>query len=143
MLWPATALRLLFSALLLVTGCAKLLNISGFAAVVDRYAVLPSTLTVPGAWTLAIAELGLGLWLLSCWRLAAAATATIALHILYLAWMLAALVRGLSLPNCGCFGVYWPRPLTWYSPLEDLVLVALAILLWRTSRRHIEATRRR
>ena len=128
--WPARILRLLFAALLLVTGGAKLLDIEGFAAVVDSYALLPALLITPSTWALAIMEIGLGLWLLSNRRLGAAAVLLIALHLLYLLWLMVALARGLSLPNCGCFGVYWPRPLTWFSPLEDLALLLLATLLW-------------
>ena len=47
----------------------------------------------------------------------------------YAIWMTIALLRGLDLPNCGCFGVFFPQPLTWQSPLEDLVLVAFCSLL--------------
>jgi hypothetical protein len=43
------------------------------------------------------------------------------------------LFRGIALENCGCFGVYLARPLTTSSPLEDLVIVALALLLLRLS----------
>jgi hypothetical protein len=35
------------------------------------------------------------------------------------------------LENCGCFGVFFPQPLRWYSPLEDLVLVGLCLALRR------------
>jgi hypothetical protein len=40
-------------------------------------------------------------------------------------------VRGLDLTNCGCFGLFFPQPLRWYTPLEDVVLVALCYLLGR------------
>ena len=36
------------------------------------------------------------------------------------------LLRGLELPNCGCFGVFYGRPLTWISPLEDVLLIYLS-----------------
>lgn len=132
--WPEIALRLFFTVLLLITGGAKLLDIHGFVGIVDSYAMLPDALTPPSAFALAVWEIILGLWLLSRWKCRAAAVALIALHMLYLLWLLAALARGLSLPNCGCFGVYWPRPLTWQSPLEDLALLLLAIVLWRIGR---------
>jgi hypothetical protein len=131
------ALRLFFALLLLATGGTKLLDIPGFAAVIDSYVLLPAALAVPSAWALAVAEIALGLWLLSARRIAVAAVVVAALHLSYLLWLLIALIRGLSLPNCGCFGVYWPRPLTWLSPLEDLALLMLAIILWRMSSRRI------
>ena len=40
------------------------------------------------------------------------------------------LARGLTLANCGCFGVFLARPLSWESPLEDLVALALCGFLW-------------
>ena len=33
------------------------------------------------------------------------------------------LFRGIDLPNCGRYGVFFPQPLRWYSPLEDMILV--------------------
>jgi uncharacterized membrane protein YphA (DoxX/SURF4 family) len=132
--WPTITLRLFFAALLLISGGAKLVDIHGFVGVVESYAALPTALTPPSAWALAITEVALGLWLLSRWKPSAAAIVLIALHALYLLWLLVALARGLSLPNCGCFGVYWPRPLTWQSPLEDMALLLFAIMLWRSAR---------
>lgn len=31
--------------------------------------------------------------------------------------------RRIDVPNCGCYGVFFPQPLRWYSPLEDMILV--------------------
>jgi hypothetical protein len=41
------------------------------------------------------------------------------------------LARGVALENCGCFGAFLARPLTAWTPLEDLALAALAALAWR------------
>jgi hypothetical protein len=128
----AVALRAAFAALLLVTGGAKLLDLRGFAQVVGTYQVLPDALLMPAGTGLALAEVALGLWIASGLRAIAAAWATILLHLGYLAWLLLALVRGLAVPNCGCFGVYWARRLTPWTPLEDVVLLALALLLYRS-----------
>jgi hypothetical protein len=49
----------------------------------------------------------------------------------YAVWMTISLLRGLELTNCGCFGVFFPQPLRWYSPLEDLVLVGMCYALSR------------
>lgn len=40
-----------------------------------------------------------------------------------------ALHRGLQIANCGCFGVYWARPLTAVTLVEDALLLALACLM--------------
>ncbi len=123
-------LRLLFAALLLTAAAAKLLDMPGFASVVDSYAAVPTIGLSAAAWALALSELALGAWLLSGMQTRRAAIALIALHLLYLIWIMLALVRDLAIPNCGCFGVYWPRPLTWVTPIEDLALLLLAGTLW-------------
>lgn len=103
----------------------------GFIGVVDSYQSLPAMLITPAAWALMLTELGLALVLLSGRQLVLVAWLLIAMHFMYLIWTTAALVRGLDLANCGCFGVYLPRPLRWYSPLEDLFLMLVAIAFWR------------
>ena len=76
----------------------------------------------------------LGLWVLSGRHLPQAALATVLLNSIYAVWMAVSLARGLDLPNCGCYGVYFPQPLRWYSPLEDLVLITLGLTLRRLAR---------
>jgi hypothetical protein len=51
------------------------------------------------------------------------------LNATYASGLIVTLVRGLDLPNCGCYGVFFPQPLRWYSPLEDLVLVGICYAL--------------
>lgn len=133
--WWAQLLRGLFALLMLATAIGKLLDMPGFYDIVASYRSLPDVLVPPSAWALTLAELGLSIWLVLGRRLPQAALVLIAMHAMYFGWTLTALQRGLVLSNCGCFGVYWARPLTIYSPLEDLVLVAMAALLWRAARR--------
>ena len=127
-------LRLAFAALLLVAGIAKLLDLPGFVAVVATYQTLPGFLLAPAALALTLAELALGAWLLSGHRVVEAAIATALLHLGYLGWLVLALARGLDLPNCGCFGVFWPQRLTPWMLLEDGVLLALSVLLYLGAR---------
>ena len=124
-------LRAFFVLLMASTGIAKLLDMHGFYAIVASYQTLPDVLVPFCAWALALTETGLALWLLSGKALRWAAVIIMLLHLMYLAWLLLALLRGLTLDNCGCFGVYWARPLTWWSPLEDYVLFLFALLFWR------------
>ena len=81
------------------------------------------------AWGIALAEVALGLWLAGGRAMRSAASGLIAIHLAYLAWLSVAALRGLAIENCGCFGVFWPRPLTWQTFVEDAVLLALALLL--------------
>jgi Methylamine utilisation protein MauE len=126
-------LRGIFILLLLASGLGKAADMAGFYAVVGSYQALPDALIPPSAWLLMLTELVLATWLIGAHHLRWAALTLIGLHLIYLGWTLLALWRGLALDNCGCFGVYFPRPLTWQTPLEDAALLALAFSLWYTA----------
>lgn len=133
--WAVNIPRGLFVALLLAAGVGKLLDMPGFYEIVDSYRILPRALVPLSAWALALSELALAAWLVWGRRLGLAALALVALHAMYLLWILITLARGIELGNCGCFGVYLARPLRWYTPFEDFALIALAVGLWLASRR--------
>ena len=40
-------------------------------------------------------------------------------------------LRGMAVPHCGCFGVFWSRPLSWLTVSEDLVFVLCSWALYR------------
>jgi len=130
-----TALRLVLQIFIgvVIFGSAlgKSLDLSGFVEVLRTYQAFPDF----ALWPLALAVTGfefvLGVWLLSGWRLQTSALVALGLNAGYVVWMTISLLRGLELSNCGCFGVFFPQPLRWYSPLEDLVLVAMCYALSR------------
>jgi methylamine utilization protein MauE len=131
-------LRVGIGLVLLATAAGKLLDIPGFARILENYEVFPrgaSLLWI--AWLVSLAELFLALWLFSARRLRAAALSALLLHLLYAAWSGMAILRGLRLSNCGCFGVFLARPLTWRTVEEDVTLAALsaALLLLARKRR--------
>jgi hypothetical protein len=119
--------------ILLATAVGKLVDVRGFAAVLESYRALPPASL--GAFAVAIpaAELLLALWLFSGRNTLGAAVSSAAMHAAYATWSAAALGRGLVIPNCGCFGVFLARPLTWETVGEDLAMVALSLLLARLS----------
>ncbi|MEN8664093.1 MAG: MauE/DoxX family redox-associated membrane protein [Polycyclovorans sp.] len=129
------SLRGLFALLMLSTSVTKLLDMPGFYAIVDSYRVLPAVLITPSAWALVTTELLLFAWLLWGRQLRWVGLALVVMHTVYLVWISVALARGLELDNCGCFGVYFARPLRWYTPLEDLALIAMAVAFWALARR--------
>lgn len=131
----ALVLRGFFAVLLLITAVTKLADFSGFVQIVASFDVLPAPLLVPAAWMLTLLELGLGLWLLSGWLLCGASIGLLALHSAYLLWLSAALLRGMEIQNCGCFGVYWARPLGIQTLVEEAVLLLLAVGLVVSCRR--------
>jgi len=128
--WPVGAAAVLALAFL-ATGFGKLLDVPGFAAVLDGYRIWPMSLLLPVAAAVTIAELAIGVGLLrQRWRQRAAiAAAALALGNALLLTL--TLLRGLELDNCGCFGVFLARPLRPWTPLEDVALLALALLVRR------------
>jgi hypothetical protein len=120
--------------LLSATGTGKLLDVSGFVQVLSTYHTLPDWLQWPAAITLIGVELLLGAWLFSGWWLSHAALASVALHSMFTCWSIATLWRSIKVPNCGCFGVFWGRPLTWGTVGEDLVLVGISWTLYALAR---------
>ena len=128
-------MRFAIGAILLATAVGKLLDIPGFARVLGTYnAFLPGAL-VPIAVTIPVAELALAFWLFSGRNLAASALASAGMHGAYALWSAVSVLRGLKLPNCGCFGVFLARPLGWSTVFEDLVLFGASLGLWVLVRR--------
>jgi Methylamine utilisation protein MauE len=115
---------------LLLTGGAKLFDVTGFAAVLHSYRFFPRNLIWPVAVSVIITELGLALWLIWGRCLVRAAQASIALHVSYACWAVYMLLRGKPIFNCGCFGSVFARPLSWMTVVEDLVMVSLSAALY-------------
>ncbi len=142
--WPSAVLRWFFVLLLAASATGKFADMNGFHEIVRTYRTLPSTWVPMASWLLAFTEVLLSFALafaptiLSRFGRAAGLTALLqgrfaavfGLHLLYLAWLTRALISGYSIPNCGCFGVYWARPLSIYTLVEDLVLLIMAGWLW-------------
>ena len=122
--------RLLIGAVLLASALGKSLDMPGFVDVLVTYQLFPDW----SLWALALGITGiewvLGVWILVGWRLSTGALIALCLNGLYAIGLVVTLVRGLDLPNCGCYGVFFPQPLRWYSPLEDLVLVGICVVVW-------------
>lgn len=124
-------LQTLLGAVILGSAIGKAFDLPGFVAVLVTYRAFPSFSLWPVAIVVTVFEAVLGGLLLSGKRIREAALASIALNAGYAIWLTLSLARGLDLKNCGCFGIFLARPLTWQSPLEDLVMVALSAALFR------------
>jgi uncharacterized membrane protein YphA (DoxX/SURF4 family) len=129
--WLQWVLRVVLGGILLASALGKSFDLPGFVQVLVTYRAFPDWSLWPVALLITTIEWVLGLWVLSGCHRPKAALATVLLNGVYAVWMTVSLYRGLDLPNCGCYGVYFPQPLRWYSPLEDLVLVALGLAWWR------------
>lgn len=121
--------RLLIGGVLLASALGKSLDLPGFVDVLDTYRLFPNW----SSWLFALGitgiEWALAVWILIGWQLSTGALIALSLNGLYAVGLVVTLLRGLDLPNCGCYGVFFPQPLRWYSPLEDLVLVGICLVL--------------
>lgn len=131
MTWTALTwgCRLLISGVLLASALGKSLDLSGFVDVVATYRLFPDWSIWPVALGITGIEWGLAVWILVGWQLPTGALMAMMLNGLYAMGLFVTLIRGLDLPNCGCYGVFFPQPLRWYSPIEDLVLVGMCYVL--------------
>ena len=123
-------LRLLTGGVLLVSALGKSLDLQGFADVLVTYRLFPDWSLWPLGLGITGIEWGLTAWILVGWRLPTGALLAMMLNSLYAIGLIVTLLRGLDLPNCGCYGVFFPQPLRWYSPLEDLALAGICYALY-------------
>ncbi|GJL54551.1 MAG: hypothetical protein NPIRA02_16830 [Nitrospirales bacterium] len=111
------------------SALGKALDLTGFADVLKNYQAFSGSALYSIAFAVTGFEFLLGAWILSGRHLTTSAMTAAVMNVVYAGWMTVTLLRGLNLDNCGCFGVFFPRPLKWFSPIEDLVMVALCVLL--------------
>lgn len=128
------ALQFFIGGVFLASALGKSLDLPGFVEVLKTYQAFSDVMLWPLALVVTGIEWVLGVWVLSGWRLAIASLAAAGLNGIYAVWMTSTILRGLELENCGCFGVFFPQPLRWYSPIEDLVLVGLCWGLRRVTK---------
>lgn len=127
--------RLFIGAVLLASALGKSLDLPGFVEVLVTYRLFPDGLLWPLALMITGIEWVLAAWILAGWSLATSALIALGLNGAYAMGLIVTLFRGLDLPNCGCYGVFFPQPLRWYSPFEDLVLVGICYAMYSGSQK--------
>lgn len=126
--------RIVIGVVCLASALGKSLDLRGFVEVLVTYQLFPDHMLWPIAFSLTGLEWVLGVWVLAGWRIQAGAFLALILYGVYAAGLVVTLFRGIDLPNCGCYGVFFPQPLRWYSPLEDMVLAGMCYALWRSEK---------
>jgi hypothetical protein len=126
-------LKYFWGSLYLVTSIGKLLDNRGFAKVIETYKIP----MVQGSWLLGFALVFSLFELYIGWSLIKKNTKSIhylylnAFNAIYLIMVSLTYYRGIALENCGCFGVFWARPLTVYTIGEDALFLLSSLVLWR------------
>ena len=101
--WVSTAARLVLGAVFLVAGAVKVIDPQSSVAAVRAYRLLPSPLATIVGWGLPFAEIALGVLLLVGIATRLVALASAVLLLVFVAAVISAAARGLSI-DCGCFG---------------------------------------
>jgi len=128
-------LRFFIAGVLMAAGGSKLLDLPGFVLVLRSYGVFAKGLLWPAALAVTVVELALAIWLILGRQLARGAAASILLHAIYACWGVFMLLRGEPILNCGCFGTFMVRPLSWTTVIEDLALMIISVSLFMLTRR--------
>lgn len=132
--WVAEIPRILLGLILLATGLGKGLDVAGFVTVLEAYQLFPPWLSLTLAYGLPVLELTIAMGLLCHYETVLAAIMAIGLHVLMLGVVLRTLYAGIQIENCGCFGVFLARPLTFGTVVEDTVMLILSVCVWLQAR---------
>lgn len=79
-------------------------------------------------------ELATGICLVARLQVRLVASIAVGLHVMLLSSVLITLARGITVPNCGCFGVFLARPLNSLTAVEDAVMLTFSLLALRAAR---------
>jgi uncharacterized membrane protein YphA (DoxX/SURF4 family) len=123
--------RFFLAILFISTAIGKLLDNRGFALVIDSYQLgIPESNLLGLALSISLLELIIGINILFGRALQMSIFSTLIVHLSYAVLAFFTLQRGISLSNCGCFGIFWARPLKSMSVVEDLVLAGISLTCW-------------
>ena len=128
------AIVALIGGTLLLAAIGKLLDNRHFADILAQWRFLPNWSLLGFGVLLSPSELLLALWLLSGLHLAAAALLAVLFHVSYVLGTLITMLRGIRLPDCGCFGILFPHPLDWMMVFQDAALAVLCLALYLLAR---------
>ncbi len=139
---PGSVARRVLGVLLVAMAIGQLTDIGGFVDVISTYDVGGDLAAAIIGGALLIGELlaGVGLLVADRSRRAGASRLAVVVAVAWSVLAAQAFVRGLVVPNCGCFGVHLAQPLRWWVLVEDLEFVALAWWTQRTSGRRSVST---
>jgi hypothetical protein len=129
------AIVVLIGGILLVAAIGKLLDNRHFAEMLAQWQLFPRWSLLGLGVVVSLSELVLAAWLFSLWRLTEAALVALLFHFGYIGGTVITLLRGISLPDCGCFGILFAHPLNWMMVWQDSFLAALCVVLYFLARR--------
>ena len=129
--WLGLVVRIAAGGIWLVSGSAKIADLTEFQVQVHAYDLLPGSLEAPFAYALPFVELAVGAYLLIGLLVRPVAIFACFLMLVFIAAMAQAWARGLSL-DCGCFGTLAREPVGLVTILRDAALgiPSLVLAIW-------------
>ncbi len=125
--------RYVVASILLLAAIGKLLDLPGYYNVMEGYRLFPTWSLWPIVIAMPLIELLIALMLFANKRVQQAAWGSVILHAAFAIVLVIELIRGIDLQNCGCFGVFLSRPLSWATPLEDVFMIVLSYLILKNT----------
>jgi hypothetical protein len=124
-------LRLLLGAVFTAMGLGQLVSLDRMPGILAAYGVVAGAGATAVAVALIAGELVCGLWFLARPRSPAPAPVWVytAVSLTWSALAVQAFARGLTVTNCGCFGVSLAQRLSWSTLVQDALLLLYAVLL--------------
>jgi uncharacterized membrane protein YphA (DoxX/SURF4 family) len=129
--WIGLAVRLLAAGIWLVSGSAKVVDLTHFEDQIHAYDLLPKAFEAPFAYALPFVEIFVGAYLLVGLLVRPVAIFACLLMAVFIVAMAQAWARGLSL-DCGCFGALAREPIGLGTILRDAALgvPTLVLAIW-------------
>ncbi|MGP4088085.1 MauE/DoxX family redox-associated membrane protein [Streptomyces sp. KR55] len=130
-------LRLVLGAISTAMAVGQLASIADMPAILGTYGLVHGAPAAVLAVVLIGGELVCGVWFLARPRSRAIAPVWIytAVSLVWSALAVQAYARGLTVDNCGCFGIYLPQRLTWFVLVQDALMLLYAAVLLRGAHR--------
>ncbi|MEU8849699.1 MauE/DoxX family redox-associated membrane protein [Streptomyces sp. NPDC048564] len=129
-------LRIVLGTVYTAMGVAQLASFGHMPQILSAYGLVTGSAATVLAVALIAGELVCGIWFLARPRSKALAPVWVytAVSVVWTVLALQAYARGLSVSNCGCFGIYPAQRLSWFVLLQDALTLLYAAVLFRSAR---------
>ncbi|MFI7140862.1 MauE/DoxX family redox-associated membrane protein [Streptomyces massasporeus] len=129
-------LRLVLGALCAAMAAGQLASFDAMPGILGAYRLVDGRAATGLAVVLIAGELVCGAWFLARPRSTAIAPVWVftGVSLIWSTLAVQAFARGLTVDNCGCFGVYLSQRLSWFVLAQDALLLLYAALLLRGAR---------
>lgn len=130
-------LRIVLGAVFLAMAVGQLASFGEMSAILAAYRLVDGGVATALAVALIGGELVAGAWFLARPRSRALTPVWVftAVSVVWAALAVQAYARGLTVANCGCFGLYLTQSLGWFVLVQDTLLLGYAAVLLRGARR--------